>query len=354
MKFHFFCALWFYFSTLHTYAHAMNYARDLDAQLNNWPNIHINYNAIEQFDGNVQMIYRGIFFSSHHFTFNQANEFLTTDFTGCPLISSAGYDLGQSHYNASTHPLVQEGQVFQEMINGYSSDMRCFFQQRYSNSYAGFLKQLAEKVTGKYKNLNLPMRALGAISHHNPLLSFSSDLNQSMKYAAGTKTYGNARPILYDVNGMPKIPAVGMVQVILMDAQAVEQHCPLNVFNAHEKGKLKISTAASNNILAEKEISIPGYVDGDCVVATFPLNLPSFECQRANAQTLQFWGITQRQYQNIYNLFHLRKPSDTIEKRILQIVHNSSVMLKIQNIHTNLMQQYDLNHEILINNSMWL
>ena len=157
------------------------------------------------------------------------------------------------------------------------------FQQAYSNNYEQFMNE--------YLPSHSPFR-------QNPMLSFSFDINHPLYYTCGLKGYHkNAIHPDYE-DGSPKNAELGKFSVIVLDEAAIEELEPCNVPLAHSKGNLKIYSHYANNILAENEVSIPGYVPEECICAEMTVRVPNFDCEYSEDIHKNVYGLTELRFKN--------------------------------------------------------
>lgn len=151
-------------------------------------------------------------------------------------------------------------------------NFRDYIQELYTNDYDKFHSFLMQKDP-------IFSNAQKTKITKNPFVSSSDLAAHAYKYAYGLKYLGKeAIKIMpeYDVNGRPKHPYLGKIISILIPWDKVKELNPTFVLNLYAENNIWVSTHFSNNILAEREITFPGYVPGQYVLLDIPVRVPSF------------------------------------------------------------------------------
>lgn len=262
-------------------------------------------------DEKVIVLYRGIHFLSDKFTKKQREQYITNSQVNKPMFSSAAYELAKQNYGDNVNntlsdygyevaAYVNELEDYGPCIIGGSrySSARYAFQEIYSNNCAGFYKQL-KSPGGDYKKIFNQFDF-----NSNPLISFSDHVKHPAKYGFGLKNYGTDHilPPKYNLQGRPKHPILGKLYGIILDEAAVEELKPLNAWEAHHSGEIKLHSHFRNNVLSEREISISGFVPEDYVVFEMPLSVPSFT-GKYPAYYEKKYGLTKQRYNNLRKIF---------------------------------------------------
>lgn len=182
------------------------------------------------------------------------------------------------------------------------------FQQAYSNNYDNFFKQWLP-------NNKYPFET-------NPLLSFSLDFRHTALYACGLKAYHkNVTCPNYDRNGVPKNPELGKISMVVLDEAAIEELQPYNVQLAHNQGFVKIYSHYSNNILAEKEVSIAGSVPEEYVCGEMIVTAPNFNIDYSKDIHEKCYALSKNRFNNrkgcLYDVSKKEKTTDKILREMI-------------------------------------
>lgn len=217
---------------------------------------------------------RGIHFSPSHFNKQKRSELRKAQDAGHDIYSSAAYDLAKVQLGADDQQEIVKEQaiVVRDQIKSLKKKSRNTFQQIYSNQYDKFHGLLGtDKEGGAFKAFT---------SKKNPQVSTAEDFFHAAKYAGGLKFLGNGITSLdpeYDAEGKPKHPYIGKISLILIKKDVLKEMDPYFVVHGHANDNITIYHHFSNNILAEREVSFPGLIEGNHVVFSVPIRVPSFK-----------------------------------------------------------------------------
>jgi hypothetical protein len=213
-------------------------------------------------NGPVVLLGRGIHFSTS-FSKKNISESRRKNEKGVPIYARAAYECSEQ---------AQEVEKIRRLISDLPKEKRCELQEEYVKSYSSFLRKFL----------------------HNPLISTSEDLEHAARYAAGLKFNGLLKPE-YDKYGKPKHPYLGKLFVILMPQERVADLDPFFVVASHANGDITIPSYPSKNLLAEREVTFPGLIPGDCVVCSVNVRVPSFKGEYKDYYNKKY-GLTSQIY----------------------------------------------------------
>lgn len=256
---------------------------------------------------------RGIHFSPSYFKKQQRSALRKENDAGKDVYCSAAYDQAKIALGSQD----EQGLVKKEALKIRDTitklgDKRHRFQQVYSNQYDTFHKNLGTKTeNGIFKKFK---------SKKNPQVSTAEDFFHATKYASGLKFLGSNIVSLdpeYDKEGKPKHPYVGKLSVILLDTDNIAQAAPYFVVHGHANNNISIYTHFSNDILAEREVSFPGLVEGKHVVLSVPIRVPSFNGDYKDYYQEKY-GISERSYK--YRKTQMKNGTFDTKKLLLKII----------------------------------
>jgi len=262
-------------------------------------------------DEQVIVLFRGINYLPDLFTQNERQNFIADTQIGQEIYASASYELAGEDYGAPpSNDLDEAGGQVAEEVNSLDNNDPCFVNKSYYPSCRYAMQELYSNNYKKFHNeLNNPSENYAEIFNNfsftcNPLVSFSDRAKHPLKYAYGLKNYGEHQPLLphYDLNGRPRYPVIGRLYGVILDEATVEEVLPFNAYKAHKYGLIKLYDHYSNNIVKEREISIPGYVPGDAVTFEMDLEVPSFEGDYPEYYKKKY-GLTKTRYNNYKKFF---------------------------------------------------
>ena len=245
------------------------------------------------------VIFRGIHFSG--LSKEYRSYLRKTTMAGENIYSSAIYDVSgigfEDRYLSSqdlasqdlpNNDLVENAIEVRNKITSLSFEDRNRFQTLYVNQYKKFHSQL-EAPTSEFEEI-----FDGFESSQNPQLSFSEELLHPYKYAFGQKSSMRSDVVLepeYDDVGNPKHPYLGEIYVVMIPIDEIEEIDPYFVVSSYARNEIFVSTYPRKNILSEREVTIPGFIDGRYVVYNKAVRVPSFA-----------WGEYQPYYAEKYNV----------------------------------------------------
>lgn len=221
------------------------------------------------------LLERGIHFSPSLFTKERMSRMKRHDDAGKDHYSAAAFDLtndvplGEPGDNVM---VLMKAKSCKKFISSLPQSERNTFQQTYSNSDDTFHKKLADPKSEPPFNR--------FISKRNPQVSTSEVFRHAIKYALGLKYLGQGREPLdpaYDAQGKPRHPYLGKLFVFLVDERKVKELDPYFVVQAHANYEITINDYFRKDVLSEREVSIPGFIPGECVVFSIPVRVPSFK-----------------------------------------------------------------------------
>lgn len=242
------------------------------------------------------VLFRGIHFSRSFFTKEQRSHLRRTSLTGRPIYSSAVYDVSNIEFDAEDFDeelVLENAIVIRDRIIRLSSANRNRFQDLYVNKYENFHSKLENTSEEDEEIFH------GFDSSMNPQLSFSEILLHPYKYAFGQKSWMRSNGILepeYDEFGEPKHSYLGEIYIVMIPIDEIEEIDPYFVVSSHARNKINISNHFSNNILSEREITIPGFIYGRYVVYSKAVRVPSFSWEEYQSYYEAKYGITQRSF----------------------------------------------------------
>ncbi len=243
-------------------------------------------------DGECIALARGIHFSPTKFAKEDRSQMRKSNDAGVPAFSSAAYDLACIPLGSTenTGAVLAKAREIRAMITRMTKDARARFQQLYSNQYDGFHRRLG---TNEENGVFQPFQ-----SKFNPQVSTAENFFHAEKYASGMKYLGADVELLdpeYDDQGQPKHPYLGKLFVMLVQKDKLKELDPYFVVQGHAADDITISTHFSKNILAEREVSFPGFVPGECTVLSVPIRVPSFAGEYKPWYQEKF-GVSKRVY----------------------------------------------------------
>jgi hypothetical protein len=235
---------------------------------------------------------RGIHFLPSKFTRQDMSRMRRTNDAGEDIFSSAAYDLAGEPLGSAENKdtVLQKALETREIIKRMPENGRNRFQQLYSNQYDGFHRRLGTDEEGGIFQL--------FESEFNPQVSAAENFLHACRYASGLKSFGKGVESLdpeYDALGKPKHPYLGKVFVILVNKDHLEDMGSYFVVHGHANDDITVFTHWANDILVEREVSIPGLIEGEYVVLSAPIRVPSFEGEYQQWYQEKF-GISQRLY----------------------------------------------------------
>lgn len=269
---------------------------------------------------------RGIHFSPTKFTKEDRSRMRRPDDPGIPAFSSAAYDLAGIPLGSTknTGAVLAKALEIRELITRMPEADRARFQQLYSNQYDGFHRRLG---TNEGNGVFQPFQ-----SKFNPQVSTAENFFHAEKYASGMKYLGADVELLdpeYDDKGKPKHPYLGKLFVMLVQKDKLEELDPYFVVQGHAADDITISTHFSKNILAEREVSFPGFVPGECTVLSVPIRVPSFVGDYKTWYQEKF-GLTRRVY-NVRKRMITTGAFLKAEKRSPEVVKANAVKTLLMN-----------------------
>ncbi|GAM29334.1 hypothetical protein SAMD00019534_125100 [Acytostelium subglobosum LB1] len=270
----------------------------------------------------------------------------------CHLFTGIDYDdrEGQDLFNRGDNMLdtIQDldNNLPYQSANGrnYASHRHCL-QEMYSNDVTLFndgnimrqqnplIFQTLDDVTG------------------TPFVSFSSGFRHAFKYAAGMKNYGEKLPRIGDYNGLVPVDAVlGKLLVAMLDVNYTEYNTPYNVVQAHADHLINVHNHFMNNIVSEDEVSLPGYLPGECIIMEMLVTLPDLTNEEMPAVYAPRYGLTNRTYTNFRNkmILHANNPEER-RKSVRYYLDGMSVHLTNVSCHfggqlQDMVAPYTLSH----------
>lgn len=241
---------------------------------------------------------RGIHYLTNRMTQSQRQAYRQSSQVDKPMLSSAAIDVlkvtAVDPHAATIAEQNSAGKSIREKIRALNDgdptaplvtssirspekhkNPRDALQQRYTNGYQPFHDFLTTHVGEEGHFLER------FSSKCNPFVSCSDLALHPIKYALGHKAFGKSdkelNPGYRETFCKPMHPYLGKVCLILVSLSKLPELDPSFVLSMHAAFDITVSTHFSNNILPEREVSFPGFIEREYVKCEMQVRVPNFQ-----------------------------------------------------------------------------
>lgn len=267
------------------------------------------------------------------------------------LVSSAACTLAGSTFLSDTlsEEELKAGELIYDILSKFKKEhggLYDKFHETYTNNHTTFHKLLEDPTKATDPNVKKSFTTYRRIFKEiaeenenwkkavkrNPFVSFSCNARHGLRYSLGLKSFtgGDEVKLLpeYRRNGSPRNKHLGRVYGAIFHPKDILKLDPTFVLDKYARNKITINTNFNNDILAEKEISFLGYLPGDLIQISVPIDVPSFRTSDYPTEYEELFGINKEKYQEYRGIFS-KGNNPALEKKIIsQSLDKKNVLLE--------------------------